>query len=102
MRINDRITAAAAYVFWVPSLYIVLTDKRREGYVGFHGCQALLLWTGIFMIFFLIRFLVNLVWSFYYLPYLDLLEVLTGAGLWGYVFYCGIRSFRGLDFRIPH
>ena len=94
--------SALAYIFWIPSLYIVLTEKRKEEFVGFHGGQALLLWTAIFILFFAVRFLVNLIWSVYYVPYLDLLEVLAGAAMWGYAVYCSYRSFRGQTFKIPH
>jgi len=94
--------SALAYIFWIPSLYIVLTEKRKEEFVGFHGGQALLLWTAIFILFFAVRFLVNLLWSVFYIPYLDLLEVLAGAVMWGYAVYCGYRSFRGQTFKIPH
>jgi len=91
---KNKTLAALAYIFWVPSLYIVLTEMRREEYVGFHGGQALLLWTWIFVVFFLLRFLVNLVWRFYYVPYLDVLEILFGFCAWGYAFYCALRLSR--------
>lgn len=99
---RDKTLAAAAYIFWVPSLYIVLTEKRKDPFVGFHGGQALLLWTFIFGIFFLLRFLVNLLWSFIYVPYLDLIEVLGAITMGIYAVYCGWRCFQGQDFKIPH
>ena len=94
--------AALAYIAWIPAIYIVLTEKRREDFVGFHGAQALLLWMIIFISFFGTRFLVNLVWNFIYIPYLDLLEVIVGMGMWGYAVTCGIRCAQGLTFNIPH
>ncbi|MGB9612580.1 MAG: hypothetical protein ACPL4K_00130 [Candidatus Margulisiibacteriota bacterium] len=99
---NSRVLAALAYIAWIPSLYIVLSEKRQEEFVGFHGAQALVLWTVIFIVYFAVRFLVNLVWSFYYFPYLDLLEVLTGFGWWGYALYCGVRCYLGQNFIIFH
>lgn len=99
---KDKMLAALAYILWVPSLYIVLTDKRKEEFVGFHGGQALVLWTMIFIIFFALRFLVNLAWSFYYIPYLDLLEVLFASAAFGYAVSCGCRSYQGEVFKIPH
>ncbi|MDD5594264.1 MAG: hypothetical protein PHG97_05955 [Candidatus Margulisbacteria bacterium] len=99
---RDKTLAALAYVLWIPSLYIVLTEKRRDEFVGFHGSQALVLWTGIFIVFFAVRFLVNLIWSFFYVPYLDVLEILTGTVLYGYALYCGYRCYQGLSFRIPN
>ena len=98
---KNKTLAAAAYIFWIPSLYIVLTEKRRDQFAGYHGAQALLLWTCIFIIFFFTRFLVNLIWSLFYIPYLDLLEVFVAALLWSYALYCGIRSFQGAIFKLP-
>jgi hypothetical protein len=54
------------------------------------------------IIFFAIRTLINLFWRFYYWPYLDLLEWLAATGLWGYALYCGVRSYFGIEFKIPH
>jgi uncharacterized membrane protein len=102
MMMKDRVLAALAYVLWVPSLYLLLSEKRQEEYLGYHGGQAFVLWLIIFLAFFATRFLVNLVWSYYYFPYLDLLEVFVALGLWGYAVYCGVRCLRAIDFRIPH
>jgi uncharacterized membrane protein len=99
---KDKTLAALAYMTWVPSLYIVLTRKKGDEFLTFHGNQALLLWTLIFLAFFTLRFLVNLVWGLLYIPYLDLLEVLFGFGAWGYACYCGARCLRGEAFTIPH
>jgi uncharacterized membrane protein len=98
---KDRTIAALAYIFWIPSLYIVLTKKRRDPFTGLHGGQALLLWTVIFITFFGLRCLVNLVWSVYYVPYLDLVEVLYASAAWGYALACGYRCFQGESFVIP-
>lgn len=99
---KDKTLAALAYILWVPSLYIVLTDKRKKEFIGFHGGQALVLWTAIFLTFFALRFSVNLLWSFYYIPYLDLLEVLFASAAYGYAISCGYRSRQGEVFKIPH
>lgn len=101
-KFSDKALAALAYILWIPSLYIVLTEKRRQEFVGFHGGQALIMWSAIYVIFFAVRFLVNLVWSYYYLPFLNLLEVLTGALFYGYALYCGYRCFLGQSFKLPN
>ncbi len=97
---KDKTLAALAYILWIPSLYIVLTEKRHQDFVGYHGGQALVMWSAIFVIFFAVRFLVNLVWSLFYIPYLDTLEVLTGALAYGYALYCGYRCLRGEVFKL--
>src|SRR3989339_603779 len=98
---NDKLLAALSYVTWVPSLYIVLTDRRRQDYVGWHGCQALKLWSWIFVIFFGYRWLLNLLWTIFYIPYSEYTEFLLGLGLWIYAAYCGYRAYQKTDFQIP-
>jgi len=95
---KDKTLAASAYIFAIPSLYIVLTEKRRDEFIGYHGAQALRLWTFFCIIFFVLRFLVNLLWSFIYIPYLDLLEIFAALAFWIYALYCGLRSYRGEKF----
>jgi hypothetical protein len=99
---QSKSIAVLAYICWVPALYIVLTKLRKEEFVGFHGGQALVLWTLIFTGFFALRFLVNLFWSVFYIPYLDLLEVLFAFGAWGYAVSCGVRCAEGEMFTIPN
>jgi uncharacterized membrane protein len=101
-KISEKVLVSLAYGLWIPSLYIVLTPKRRDDFLGRHGSQALLLWTASFIIFFAVRFLVNLIWSVFYIPFLDTLEVMTGAGLWGYALYCGYRAYVGIEFSLPY
>jgi uncharacterized membrane protein len=99
---SSKLTAALAYVFWVPAIYIVLSKLRKDEFTGFHGGQALLLWLIIFAGFFTLRWLVNLVWGLYYIPYLDLIEVLFASAAWGYAVACGYRCAQGEVFRLPH
>ena len=94
--------ATLAYALWIPALYIVLTDKRKDEFAGWHGGQALWLWTLIFIGFFALRFCVNLIWSFFYIPYLDLIEVLFASAAWGYALTCAYRCYQGERFRIPN
>jgi uncharacterized membrane protein len=48
-----------------------------------------------------LRFLINLVWSFFYIPYLEKTEVLLAVLMVGYVLFCAYRSFNGQKFKIP-
>lgn len=85
-----------------PALYIVLTGLRKKADIGFHGGQALVLWTWFFLIFFLLRFLVNLIWSLVYIPYLNYLENGAVILMGGYAAYCAYRVMLGRGFRIPY
>ena len=97
---QSKTLAVLAYICWVPALYIVLTRLRKDEFVGFHGSQALIIWTLIFAGFFGLRFLVNLLWSIFYVPYLDLLEVLFAFSAWGYAVSCGVRCAQGERFTL--
>jgi uncharacterized membrane protein len=99
---KSKTLAVLAYICWIPALYIVLTGLRKDEFVGFHGGQALIVWTLIFAGFFGLRFAVNLVWLLFYIPYLDLLEVLFAFGAWGYAVSCGLRCAQGEMFTIPN
>lgn len=101
MRLNDKIFASTAYLFGVPALYLVLTEHKKEPYLGFHGQQAFQLWVWFFVIFFTLRFFINFIWSFFYIPYLEKMEVLASLIMGGYAIYCAYRSFKGEKFIIP-
>ncbi len=95
---NDKLLAASAYFFGIPALYIVLTEKRKDEFVGAHGAAALFLWVRIFTVFFLLRLLVDLVWRFRYVPDLDLIEPAAAILLWGHSAYQGLLAARGASF----
>jgi uncharacterized membrane protein len=102
MHIKDNFLVAAAYLVGIPALYIALTDLRKKDYVGFHGGQALVLWCWFFAAFWLLRLIVNLIWSVSYIPALIWLEHLAVLAMAGYAIYCAYRSFTGQVFKIPH
>jgi hypothetical protein len=93
---KDKLLAAAAYIFWIPSLYIVLTEKRKDEFLGQHGARALFLGLKLFFAFFVLRLLLDLVWRLVYIPNLDLIETLAATALWGYAVYQGVLAARGV------
>ena len=101
MRLNDKIFVSSAYLFGIPALYIVLTERKKEDYLGAHGQQAFWLWIWFLIIFFSLRFFINLIWGFFYIPYLEKSEVLAAFLLGGYAVFCAYRSFKGVKFTIP-
>jgi len=102
IRNDDKILSALAYVFFIPALYLILTDYRKTRFNAFHGAQALFLWLFIFVVFLLIRFTLNLIWSVYYLPILDVLGNLIKLALWIYAFYCGVKALYGEKYEVPY
>ena len=99
---KEKGLSALAYVFGIPSLYIVLTAERKKEYVGFHGGQALILWVWYFVIFFSLRFLINLIWSLFYFAPLVWLETVAVSLMAVYALYCGYRAAKGQNFSLPH
>jgi uncharacterized membrane protein len=96
-----RLLSASAYLFGIPALYIVLTVKEKGDFVRRHGSQAFLLWIAFFVIFFMIRLLIDWLWSWAYMPGLAWFEI-TAVFLMGcYAVFCAWRSFLGREFQIP-
>ncbi len=98
---EDKLYATAAYIFFVPALYIIFTKLRRRKFTAFHAAQALLLWITIFAVLVLLKFLLNLIWSWAYLPWLDFLGSLFKYSLFVYAFYCGAQTSLGEKYEIP-
>jgi len=48
-----------------------------------------------------LRFLINLIWVFFYIPYLEKAEVIAAFLMGGYAVFCAYRSFKGEKFTIP-
>jgi uncharacterized membrane protein len=95
MRINDRLLVSSAYLFGIPALYIVLTDNRKKAYVRYHAARAFSLWVLFFMIFFSIRFVIDLVWSTNFIPQLENLETISVVLMGAFAVFCGYRGFMG-------
>lgn len=60
MRIRDRGLVFSAYLFGFPALYIVLTEKKNNGFVRRNGEKALFAWVLLFLTFFSFRYLIEL------------------------------------------
>ncbi|MFA4906023.1 MAG: hypothetical protein WC645_05925 [Candidatus Margulisiibacteriota bacterium] len=98
---EDKVLAAGAYAFFIPSLYVILTKKRRNKLLAFHAAQALFLWMGILLAFILLRLILNLIWALAYLPFLEWLANLVRLLILSYAFYCASRVFLEEKYRIP-
>ncbi len=100
---DDRILAGSAYAAGFPSLYIILSEKRRDPFVGYHGVQAMFLWMAILVAWIGIRVFLNFLDSIgIYFAFLDSLSSLLIFLLWIYALYCGFRAYNGDYFDIPY
>ncbi|MCX5750574.1 MAG: hypothetical protein NT099_02705 [Candidatus Saganbacteria bacterium] len=99
---NEKTLAAAAYLFGVPALYIILTDLRNNKYLSFHAAQAGLLWLSWIVAIVVVRILFSLIWLLFYAWPLDPLAFLVNLVIWGYIAFCGYRVYKGIDFEVPY
>lgn len=99
---EDKMLAGAAYAIGIPSLYIILTDKRKDKFTGFHGAQALFMWIGIIVIMVALRVVLDVIFNLVYLSFLNSVVNLIGLLLWLYALYCGYRAYIGEYFKVPY
>jgi len=99
--LSAKILSASAYLFGIPALYIILTVQKKDDFVRRHGSQAFLLWIAFFVIFFMIRMVIDWFWRRAYTPGLARLET-TAVFLMGcYAVFCAWRTMLGREFKIP-
>jgi uncharacterized membrane protein len=100
---DDRILAGFSYAAGFPAIYIILSEKRRDPFVGYHGAQAMFMWIGIMITWIGLRVFLNLLDSVgISFAFLDSLASLAVFGLWVYAIYCGFRAYNGDYFDIPY
>lgn len=99
---DDRLLAGFSYAVAFPAIYILLSDKRRDPFAGYHGAQALFMWLGIMVIWIAIRIFFNFLDSVgIYFAVIDWFSSLIMFSLWIYALYCGMRAYNGDYFDIP-
>ena len=99
---EDKMLCAASYAIGVPALYIILTDKRKDKFAGFHGTQALFFWIAFIVIWVVMSVILNIIFNIVYLPFLNSLANLLLLFIWLYALYCGYRAYMGEMFSIPY
>ena len=99
---EDKMLCGASYALGVPALYIILTDKRKDKFTGFHGTQALFYWVAFIVIAIVMRVVLDFIFNIVYLPFLNSLVNLILLGLWLYALYSGYRAYMGEFFTIPY
>lgn len=99
---EDKMLCAASYALGVPSLYIILTDKRKDKFTGFHGTQALFFWIAFIIAWIVMRVILDVIFNIVYLPFLNSLVNLMLLIIWLYALYSGYRAYMGEFFTIPY
>ena len=72
---NSNFSVIAGYLLGLPALYTVLTVNKKETKAFAYADKALRMWIWFFVAFFALRLIINLIWRFFYIPYLDKLEI---------------------------
>ena len=100
---EDRVLAGAAYAVGIPAIYIIMTEKRKDEFVGMHGVQAMFYWVGLMVAWIGLRVFLSLLDSIgIYFALLDSLSSLAVFLLWVYALYFGFRAYMGETFEIPY
>jgi len=98
---EDKILAAMAYAFFIPSLYIILTDKRKVKFASYAAAQSLFLWLSYLVIFILLRILYDLICSVFYFPFIETLFTMIKLAMWTYALFLASKAIYGENERIP-
>ncbi|MCX5749886.1 MAG: hypothetical protein NTZ10_06575 [Candidatus Saganbacteria bacterium] len=101
LKISDKTLIFSSYIFWLPSFYIILTEKRKNLCMAFHAAQALLLWTVNILLLIFLRMMIYSILSNITVPLLDKAVGSAAFLLWAYAGYCAVLFLTGKDFRIP-
>ena len=97
----DRLTAAAAYLLFIPALYIILTEKRKNEYLALHASQALFYWTFSFVILVAIRIAVDYIMVRVYIRPFEVILPAVMLAIWIYSLYCSFLAVLGRQINIP-
>jgi len=98
---EDKLLSASAYLFFIPSLFIILTDKRKVDFNAFHAAQALLVWLAFIAVMVLFRVLLGYIWPSVYFP-LVYFKRLISLAFGGYMLYCAGKAIYGDQYSIPY
>jgi len=99
---EDKILCAFSYAIGIPALYIMLTDKRKDKFTGYHGTQSLFLWIAYLVIWIVLWVLLGLILDIVYIPALEAAVKLVCLVMWVYALYCAYRAYMGETFSIPY
>lgn len=99
---EDKLLCAASYAIGIPALYIMLTDKRKEKFAGYHGTQALVLWIAYLIVWIVLWVVLGLILDVVYIPVLEAVVKLISLAMWVFALYCAYRAYMGEYFSIPY
>lgn len=97
----ERLLAAAAYLLFIPALYVILTERRKNEYLALHASQALFYWTFSFILLVAIRIAVDYVMVRTYIRPLESILPVAMWTVWLYSLYCFFLAILGRQINIP-
>lgn len=101
LNVSDKILIFLSYIIFLPSLYIILTEKRKNHEMAFHASQSFLLWIAIFLLVIILRKAVFAILSVISIPYFYLLNEVFFFAAWAYCFYCAFLYILNKKVDIP-
>ena len=97
----ERLTAASGYLLFIPALYVILTEKRKNEYLAINASQALFFWTFSFVLLVAIRMAVDYIMVRVYIRPFELILPLTMWAILLYSLYCSFLAVLGRQVNIP-
>ena len=88
-------------ILFIPALYTILTEKRKNEYLALHASQALFYWTFSFILLVLIRTAVDHVMVRSYIRPFELILPTAMWTIWLYSLYCTLLALLGRQINIP-
>ncbi len=98
---SEKALVFLSYLFFFPAVYIILTDRRKNGLMALHAAQAFLYWLLVALIFLVLRSLVYMIVSLLPLYFLTGVMDLFLLISWFFSFYCAIMFLFGAEVEIP-
>lgn len=93
--LEENLACALCYVFaWVTGLIFYLVEKENKN-VRFHAMQSLLLFIGVFIIYFVFS------WMLFFIPFMWMLLSLFGLLVFILWIVLIIKAYQGEKFKLP-
>lgn len=93
---EDKILLLLSYPIWIiAGLIIILTDKKKNSFLAFHGYQAIFLGIALFVVGTVLNIILGItIILIVFMP-------LVWLGLWIYQWFLGFKAMQGEYVNVP-
>lgn len=97
----DKLVIAFGYVFFFPTLSIILSDRRKNPVLALHAAQGFVLWSFILAGIVSLRLCINQILLTADIPFIDKTVTVFFVLIWFYSIKCAFLFLMGKAVRIP-